>query len=495
MVAGFKVLTWLLLVAGLSNAIEVFHAAPKVQDYQYKTVYFDQKVDHFNFVNTDIFKQRILINDSYWDAGKQGPIFFYTGNEGDIEAFAQNSGFMWDIAPEFNALLIFAEHRYYGQSLPYGADSTKPDPKYVGYLTSEQALADYADFLSSFKETTKGAAASSVIAFGGSYGGMLAAWFRIKYPHICNGAIAASAPVAQFTAPCDAFGRIVTADFSQQSEKCSSTIRKSWGAIDNLTSTDDGLKWVNDAFKLCTPLKTKDDATKLKGYLNDLWTNLVMMDYPYPTSFLMPLPGNPVKYSCGEILDNLNDSATTPQDIIKPIVAGASVYYNFTGATKCLNLDSGDDIGADMWDYQACSEMVMPFCFDGVADMFEKSLWNFTQVKANCEAKWKVSPNPKMADINYGSKKLDGASNIVFSNGLLDPWSSGGILRSVSSTVVSLLIPEGAHHLDLRGANPNDPPSVISARKLEKQYIAKWIGQATKRKLKMYGPESQNFVV
>lgn len=201
---------------------------------------------------------------------------------------------MWDIAPKFGAMLVFAEHRYYGKSLPYGQDSLKPDPAKVGYLSSEQALADYAALLTDLKSRVAGAAASPVIAFGGSYGGMLAAWFRIKFPHVCDGAIAASAPVAQFGAPCDAFGRIVTADYEAEGADCSGIIRKSWAAVDNVTKTDDGLKWLTGQFQLCSPL-TKDLVPVLKDYLTNLWTNVAMMDYPYPTTFLMPLPGNPVK--------------------------------------------------------------------------------------------------------------------------------------------------------------------------------------------------------
>ena len=133
--------------------------------------------------------------------------------------------------------MVFAEHRYYGQSLPFGNKSQPPNPTFNGYLNSEQALADYAELITYFKKNIPGAGKSPVITFGGSYGGMLAAWFRIKYPHIVAGAIAASAPVAQFTAPCDAFGRIVTADFGLKYQACPNVIRQSWAAIDNITST------------------------------------------------------------------------------------------------------------------------------------------------------------------------------------------------------------------------------------------------------------------
>lgn len=133
---------------------------------------------------------------------------------------------MWEIAQEFGALLVFAEHRYYGQSMPFGNKSFT-DPQYSGYLTSEQALADYAQLLVETVNLNQ----RPVIAFGGSYGGMLAAWFRMKYPHLVKGAIASSAPILQFVTECGRFNTIVTSVFTVGQGNCSQNIRSTWDLI------------------------------------------------------------------------------------------------------------------------------------------------------------------------------------------------------------------------------------------------------------------------
>ena len=68
------------------------HAKHRVNDdrcRQFKTI--TQNVDHFGFVNMDKYEQRYTLNVDQWQSGK--PIFFYAGNEGDIDLFCDNTGF------------------------------------------------------------------------------------------------------------------------------------------------------------------------------------------------------------------------------------------------------------------------------------------------------------------------------------------------------------------------------------------------------------------
>ena len=77
-------------------------------------------------------------------------------------------------------MVVFVEHRYYGVSMPFGNDTFAANKTAnLQFLTAEQALADYAEFIMWLKQQYS-CPNAPVIAFGGSYGGMLAAWFRIK---------------------------------------------------------------------------------------------------------------------------------------------------------------------------------------------------------------------------------------------------------------------------------------------------------------------------
>lgn len=445
----------------------------------YKTLYFDQKIDHFGFLEDGTFKQRYLVNDKHWQQ-PGGPIFFYTGNEGDITWFCNNTGFMWEIAEEFGAMLVFAEHRYYGESLPFGHDSYS-DNKHLNYLTSEQALADFAVLIQNLKSTLPGAQNSPVIAIGGSYGGMLAAWFRMKYPHMVVGALASSAPIWQFPGmvPCGDFYKIVTQDFARSGSNCDKNIRMSWKAIENISATASGLQWLSEEFGLCAPLQSKNDVFGFKSWLQETWVNLAMVDYPYEADFLQPLPPWPIQVVC----KYLSFSAPVPDEqLLHGVSQAARVYYNHTGQSRCLNTSqtATGSLGFVGWFYQACTEMVMPMCTDGVRDMFPPEEWNFQAFSDGCYARFGVRPRAEWAGTVYGGKDIAAHSNIIFSNGGLDPWSAGGVTHNITDSLVSILIPDGAHHLDLRYTNGRDPPSVRAARALEVNYFRKWIKQARK---------------
>ncbi len=185
--------------------------------------FYDSWLDHFaNNGNSTSFKMRYIVQEKYWDP-RVGPIFFYTGNEGDVWNFYENTGFVREtLAKQFKALVVFSEHRYFGESFP--VDKLEAfTPNYTKYLTVEQAMMDYVLLLKEVKYAWD-CEHVPVIAFGGSYGGMLASWMRMKYPASIQGALAASAPILYFKGATDpeAFNIIVSESSRQKGffQKC-----------------------------------------------------------------------------------------------------------------------------------------------------------------------------------------------------------------------------------------------------------------------------------
>jgi len=54
------------------------------------------------------------------------------------------------MAEQLNGVVVFIEHRYYGKSMPFG-DSSFKDAEHWSYLSSEQALADFAQLVTDTK--------------------------------------------------------------------------------------------------------------------------------------------------------------------------------------------------------------------------------------------------------------------------------------------------------------------------------------------------------
>jgi len=463
----------------------------KPKDYGESTNYtvnwYVQTLDHFNFNTQPLtYKQRYLVNDQFWSAPINGqcggPIFFYTGNEGDITLFYENTQFVTEVlAAEFQALIVFAEHRYYGLSLPFGNSSF--ELQNIGYFTTEQALADYAQLINDVIKGQMGAFNCPIIAVGGSYGGMLASWFRMKFPEVVDIAYAASAPIFQFVGTGvsdEAYSIVATNTFTRVSENCSNGVRTAFQQIQKLASQGSkGIQTLTQQFVPCTPLQP--DASDLINWLVGGLQYMAMTDYPYPANFLEPMPGWPVSVGC-KIMDSFGNN------VLQGLFGLISVYYNGTGqAGNCFDMDSttSSSLGDMAWDYQACTEMIFPISSNGVQDMFPSSPFNLTSLNEYCVQAWGVIPRALWIPTFFGTYVQE-ASYIIFTNGDLDPWSSGGQLKTVSDTVVAIYMDNSAHHLDLRLPNENDPPAVTAGRAQIVKLLSQWITDITNNKTKSH---------
>lgn len=413
--------------------------------------------------------------------------------------YADHTGLMWENAAAFGAFIVFAEHRYYGLSQPFG--SAEASLQYPQYLTHEQAQADYAalafyltnTLLPSLAGGGAGPVNQPIILFGGSYGGMLAAWTRAKYPGTFHGAVSASAPIRLFQGMQPAidpqrYWQVVTRDATPaagSTPDCAQKVTSAFAALWSNANTAPGLARLSSTFGLCTPLATPADVNALAFFLMGSWDTMAMGNFPYPSNYLTGGGGNPnmpawpVRAACS-VMSQAN--AADPWSLLAGLNAATGVFNNVTGTVECYNPPAGDGIWEDaVWDIQWCSELLPEetyFPRNGAypapgGDMFWG--WNFTNddITQHCMNSFGYTPRFTWIAQEYGMLGL-GASNIVFSNGEYDPWSSGGVNVSTPA-LPSVWIAEGAHHLDLFFSNPQDPASVTNARATEMGYVKQWV--------------------
>jgi lysosomal Pro-X carboxypeptidase len=465
----------------------------------------NQTLDHFSWLpgpnGQTTFQQRLFFCEpetttstlvaSEAEQAACPPVFVYTGNEANVELYVNETGLIWDTAAKFGAKILFMEHRYFGETLPFGFQF-KMDPEHMRYLSVEQALADYASIIFHMRQNVWQCEAP-VIGFGGSYGGMLASWLRIKYPSAVDGVIAGSAPIWAFAGETPAidtgyYAQIETYDASAEglgSADCVTAIRDSFSAIFRLSATAAGLETISSSLGLCEAANTTEQGQSVAGWINAGFSFLAMGSYPYPSAYMTNgdgfLPAYPMKHVC----KRMEPAFGKPSDdtLLEAFGSAIGVWYNYTETEVCYNWTAGapneaTEIDGQLWDYLACTEMVMPMSQDGTTDMFWDAPWNVDDYIKGCEATWGVTPRPYWAQISFGGKQLQAASNIFFSSGELDPWRGGDVMLN-SGSIVSQVVKGAGHHMDLMFPQPEDNmTSVLQVRQAEIENMAKWLQDA-----------------
>ena len=505
-------MTWRAAVLSALSTLSTLFAASALAP---KTNWYLQTLDHFDATDTTRWKHRYLSSDVYWDGsgrllnGCKGPVLLYTGNEGPIDAFWDANGFMIDVlAPQFGAFLLFPEERYYGESLPFGNQTfAAGKPEHLRFLSTAQILADYAELVDFVKSSTPGMENCPVVAFGGSYGGTLTTLMRLAYPNIVVGGLASSAPVGYYDPEgWDAHGvdeftwaSIVARDYDEAHPRCLATIDAARVAIET-APIDDLVK----AFGVCEPSGLGPNSpSDLFLYVLE---SMPQLDYPFAIG---SLPAWPVNATC-KMLTQVDASDT--QALIS---AAAAVVHMLMGAprateTGCIpTADEGPGGipgdgpgGISAWSFQSCTETLHQFSskinensYQGIRNFhFDMENW----VDPICSKAFNNTVKPDLHHLaqEFGGYKIsdnpEGVTNLIWSNGGMDPWHGGGFYPGDKPGAAGMegkshvqrgsnhyiWIRRGAHHGDLRSSSPEDPEELTSARALEIEIISGWIKAA-----------------
>jgi serine protease 16 len=358
------------------------------------------------------------------------------------------------LAQNHSAIVIGLEHRYYGESIVYNLTASG-----LRYLTTEQALADIGSFQSSMQTTFQG----DWFAMGCSYGGVMAAWYRLKYPHQVKAALAASAPVEAIVS----FYQLDQLVAYAAGEECTRALRQARitvekALLENRTRTfgDFG----------CQALT---DPVDFLYVLADIVAYGVQMDskYHFRNEMCQNFTSIPDKFSYD-----------TYQQYSRFLFHYTNTSCVDWALSTFTNTTPNTNDYMRQWMWQTCTELGYfqtapaenPLRSPNITVDYHLGvcmrLFNFPEPRV---------PVVDRINEDYGGADNFTGTNVIFSNGDDDPWRALSVTRPLGPTVPSVLISGQAHCANWYKATKTDPSNLIRGRELVASYVAYFLDPST----------------
>eukprot|EP00754_Rhynchopus_humris_P043844 Rhum_TRINITY_DN3565_c0_g1::Rhum_TRINITY_DN3565_c0_g1_i1::g.11297::m.11297 len=435
--------------------------------------FFTQYQDHFDGSNSNTWQQEYFVNATYYKPG--GPVFLCVGGEGPpLDGSVVVSSVHCNNAVEFleeaGAIMFAVQHRYYGCFNASACPVANPEAQGgLRFLSSRQALGDLARFraYAADKYNTTG----KWVSFGGSYPGMLAGWFRLKFPHLVHASIASSAPVQARVdmrgyEDVTAFAYSVSDNRVGGSPACEANIRDGHAQIKALFGTVAG----------------RNELSSLFGETPDFYAN-----YDNQASFagngVAQFPSQSNDPNCKSPACNIAKicvimtNNATGDNVHK---LAALVKAQSTWATKKWQVKAMPN-EADYWGYQTCAEFAFyQTCEVGSRCFYAQGYVTVASMTEFCKG-WGIELPLIQRNVDYSNDYYGGnqpaGECVLYPNGEVDPWKSLSVLKSPSKGIPTLMVPGASHHAWTHPSQPDDQKSVIAARQTIRNYVKQFLGE------------------
>ncbi|XP_028856442.1 thymus-specific serine protease isoform X2 [Denticeps clupeoides] len=445
-----------------------------------------QPLDHYDRSRDDTFPQKFFVNEAFWKR-PDGPVFLYIGGEGPLSEFSVLYGHHVDMAVMHGALLVALEHRFYGSSIkPKGLETEN-----LSDLSSQQALADLAEFHQHISSRYDLSPWNTWISFGGSYAGALSAWLRGKFPHLFYGAVASSAPVrAQLDF--SAYNRVVAQSLTDESvggsDKCLSAVSEAFAAVVAVLKAGNETR-VRKDFTCCETPRSPDDQVEFVRSLADIVMGTVQYNEV----------GAPISIAAiCTLMTSKNTAHEEPEGSYSRLVKLVEVYQAVMGRS-CLDVsrartiaelrntsDSVAQSGYRQWFYQTCTEFgFFQTCEDSSCPFSSIPGWTLSLEAELCTQLFGIPPKILFNNIAFTNRYYGDihprSCRVLYVNGVIDPWSKLSIVHNSSAVDRSraIVVRDTAHCADMNSAHVTDRPTLRLAKEEIERHVAMWLKSAS----------------